>query len=139
VLSRIGRIWYKQDKTEGANARADGAEMTGNFFERPILNSPYEYPGRHWELDAEGQPTNRIIETRRRSKGTGQAEVVFRDCLYVPMRTDPDSHYKSRDLAPGDMLAGRRPTLTRIIPDYPDPLAALKGIEGRRLTYRRTH
>jgi hypothetical protein len=25
---------------------------TGNlFFERPILNSPYEYPKRHWELD----------------------------------------------------------------------------------------
>jgi type III restriction enzyme len=41
--------------------------MTEQFFERPILNSPYEYPGRHWELDADGQPTNRIIETRRRS------------------------------------------------------------------------
>src|SRR5690348_7297554 len=41
--------------------------MTANFFERPILNSPYAYPGRHWELDDDGQPTNRIIETRRRS------------------------------------------------------------------------
>lgn len=41
--------------------------MTTGFFDRPILNSPYEYPGKHWELDAEGQPTNRIIETRRRS------------------------------------------------------------------------
>jgi len=37
------------------------------FFERPILNSPYGHPGRHWELDAAGQPTNRIIEQRRRS------------------------------------------------------------------------
>jgi hypothetical protein len=27
-----------------------------SFFERPILNSPYDYPGRHWELDAEGAP-----------------------------------------------------------------------------------
>src|SRR5690606_35168586 len=27
----------------------------------------YEYPGRHWELDADGQPTDRIIELRRRS------------------------------------------------------------------------
>src|SRR5438445_570757 len=27
--------------------------MDHGFFERPILNSPYEYPGRHWELDAE--------------------------------------------------------------------------------------
>jgi type III restriction enzyme len=37
------------------------------FFERPILNSPYAYPGRHWELDADGQPTNRLVESRRRS------------------------------------------------------------------------
>ena len=29
--------------------------MVETFFERPILNSPYAYPGRHWELDAEGQ------------------------------------------------------------------------------------
>ena len=41
--------------------------MTDQFFERPILNSPYEYPSRHWELDADGQPTNRIIDTRRHS------------------------------------------------------------------------
>lgn len=41
--------------------------MTESFFEKPILNSPYEYPGRHWELDADGQPTNRIVESRRRS------------------------------------------------------------------------
>jgi len=38
-----------------------------SFFERPILNSPYAPPDRHWELDNDGQPTNRIIDTRRRS------------------------------------------------------------------------
>ena len=37
------------------------------FFEQPILNSPYAYPARHWELDADGQPTNALIESRRRS------------------------------------------------------------------------
>jgi type III restriction enzyme len=42
--------------------------MTNPFFERPILNSPYEYPTRHWELDASGQPTQRIIEKRRRAE-----------------------------------------------------------------------
>jgi type III restriction enzyme len=42
--------------------------VTDSFFERPILNSPYAYPARHWELDPDGQPTNRIIETRRRSE-----------------------------------------------------------------------
>ncbi len=41
--------------------------MTQSFFEKPILNSPYAFPARHWELDAAGQPTNRIVETRRRS------------------------------------------------------------------------
>jgi type III restriction enzyme len=40
--------------------------VTDSFFERPILNSPYAFPARHWELDQDGQPTNRIIETRRR-------------------------------------------------------------------------
>ncbi|MBA2668797.1 MAG: DEAD/DEAH box helicase family protein, partial [Gemmatimonadetes bacterium] len=35
------------------------------FFERPILNSPYEYPVRYWELDDQGQPTQQIIEKRR--------------------------------------------------------------------------
>jgi len=33
--------------------------MTEQFFDEPILNSPYVYPSRHWELDADGQPTNR--------------------------------------------------------------------------------
>jgi len=41
--------------------------MSEQFFEKPILNSPYEYPGRHWELDPDGQPTNRILSNRRRS------------------------------------------------------------------------
>jgi len=39
--------------------------IENKFFEAPILNSPYEYPSRHWELDEQGQPTQRIIERRR--------------------------------------------------------------------------
>ena len=42
--------------------------MATEFFEHPILNSPYEYPARHWELDEAGQPTQRIIEQRRDAK-----------------------------------------------------------------------
>jgi type III restriction enzyme len=38
-----------------------------SFFEHPILNSPYKYPDRHWELDNDGQPTNVIAPSRRRS------------------------------------------------------------------------
>ena len=39
--------------------------MENPFFERPIINSPYEYPSQHWELDEEGQPTEEIIKSRR--------------------------------------------------------------------------
>ena len=64
--------------------------MSDPFFDHPILNSPYEYPRRHWELDEQGQPTQRVIEARRRAsfitpipkpkkrkKGKQQAEMVF--------------------------------------------------------------
>src|SRR6266446_4111160 len=63
--------------------------MSDLFFERPILNSPYGYPSRHWELDASGQPTQRILDTRRRAefitpipkpkkrRGADQAALVF--------------------------------------------------------------
>jgi type III restriction enzyme len=38
------------------------------FFDRPILNSPYACPIRHWELDDTGQPTQKILEARRRAE-----------------------------------------------------------------------
>lgn len=41
--------------------------MSNPFFDHPILNSPYDRPERHWELDDQGQPTQRIIESRRRA------------------------------------------------------------------------
>jgi adenine-specific DNA-methyltransferase len=42
--------------------------MSNPFFDHPILNSPYECPLRHWELDPSGQPTQQIIERRRRAE-----------------------------------------------------------------------
>jgi type III restriction enzyme len=62
--------------------------MTDQFFERPILNSPYEYPSRHWELDSTGQPTGMILDKRRQAsyitpipkpkkRRPGQKEFVF--------------------------------------------------------------
>jgi len=64
--------------------------VDNRFFEQPVLNSPYAYPARHWELDSQGQPTQRIIESRRRAefitpipkpkkrkKGALQVEMVF--------------------------------------------------------------
>jgi type III restriction enzyme len=40
-------------------------ESSNPFFDHPILNSPYAYPARHWELDDTGQPTQQIIDSRR--------------------------------------------------------------------------
>lgn len=42
--------------------------MSNPFFDHPILNSPYDCPGRHWELDASGQPTQKVVESRRRAE-----------------------------------------------------------------------
>ena len=47
----------------GARNYDDGVAQP--FFEQPILNSPYEYPARHWELDEDRQPTNHIVDRRR--------------------------------------------------------------------------
>lgn len=67
------------------------SQPTGNpFFDHPILNSPYAAPERHWELDESGQPTQRIMESRRpaqfitpipkprkRKAGRNQEEIIF--------------------------------------------------------------
>ena len=42
--------------------------MSNPFFDHPILNSPYARPVRHWELDDQGQPTQKILELRRRAE-----------------------------------------------------------------------
>ena len=42
--------------------------MSNPFFDHPILNSPYGYPARHWELDDTGQPTQKVLEKRRRAE-----------------------------------------------------------------------
>ena len=44
------------------------ARMSNLFFEKPILNSPYDYPSQHWELDETGQPTHKVIDARRRAE-----------------------------------------------------------------------
>ena len=64
--------------------------MEDRFFSDPILNPPYAYPSRHWELDSSGQPTQLVRESRRRAefitpipkpkkrkKAATQAELVF--------------------------------------------------------------
>jgi type III restriction enzyme len=55
----------RQTESDASADEPSDAAMTDQFFEHPILNSPHAYPGLHWELDAQGQPTNCIIDTRR--------------------------------------------------------------------------
>lgn len=45
-----------------------GPAMPNPFFDHPILNSPYTCPARHWELDAQGQPTQQVIDSRRKAE-----------------------------------------------------------------------
>ena len=50
-----------------SRGRMTSDQSTSNpFFDHPILNSPYEMPRRYWELDEQGQPTQRVIDSRRR-------------------------------------------------------------------------
>ncbi len=39
--------------------------MSQSFFEAPVLNSPYERPSRHWQLDDDLQPTTQTVQQRR--------------------------------------------------------------------------
>jgi hypothetical protein len=49
------------------------------FFRSPILNTPYEAPGCHWQLDETGQPTHTILETRRRDVKDGIMDHITRE------------------------------------------------------------
>ena len=65
------------------------SESSNPFFDHPVLNSPYERPSRHWELDESGQPTQKIVESRRQAdfitpipkpkkkKGSSQQTIQF--------------------------------------------------------------
>jgi type III restriction enzyme len=71
-----------------------------SFFEQPILNSPYRVPGRHWELDEDGRPTDVVFEKRRPSdlisamprprsvRGTRQEEMDLSADGLVGQETD---------------------------------------------------
>lgn len=78
--------------------------MFHQFFEHPILNSPYAHPSRHWELDPDRQPTGSIAECRRpssyvtpvpkssrRRSGRGQKEILQFEDISTP------EHFKLRD------------------------------------------
>ena len=68
VWSRRSAPPQKRRAREGKHADLLTENKAGDaFFESPVLNSPYEAPGRYWELDADGRPTGNILDGRRRA------------------------------------------------------------------------
>lgn len=115
--------------------------MTAQFFNQPILNSPYAYPGRHWELDPDGQPTNNILEARRKSAfitpvpkprkrrrtdARKQSELVFADEEGI---STPQQQYD-----PNTIINQIRGYLPDFIVPVDDSLAPIGGLEplGKR-------
>ena len=74
------------------------------FFEQPVLNSPYERPSQHWELDETGQPTQQIVAHRRpaefitpipkpkKRKGVGQQAALVFDEAAQKLATDTQQY-----------------------------------------------
>lgn len=69
--------------------------MSNHFFDHPILNSPYEYPQSHWELDEQGQPTEQIIEHRRAAafitpipRPKKRRQAAFQEAVQQPLIFD---------------------------------------------------
>ena len=85
---------------------------TNPFFERPVLNSPYVRPSRHWELDETGQPTQEIIESRRpaefitpiptpkRRRGSSAEQVLVFDEAAERLKTE-GQQYDLREIING--------------------------------------
>ena len=90
-----------------SNGSPAGDSSVSRFFERPILNNPYEYPRRHWELDGEGQPTHRILDGRRPAEfitpfptaqqhGAGTAQARLRIDPHEELSTDQEQYLTAR-------------------------------------------
>jgi type III restriction enzyme len=99
--------------------------MANPFFERPILNSPYESPQRHWELDKQGQPTQKIIEARRpaefitpipKPKKRKPGETVQKD-LRLDEETGLSTEHQRFDSAPLINAVRREVGLWRELPE----------------------
>lgn len=76
------------------------------FFVQPILNSPYECPSRHWELDAERQPTQKILNARReadfitpipkpKKRKSPQQGSLLEDATAKSISTDEQAYHKA--------------------------------------------
>lgn len=89
-----------------------------DFFKNPILNSPYTYPGRHWELEG-GQPSGNVIEKRR-------------SCSYLtPI---PKSKNRKKDAEQADLFTDQ-PKVSVEGVEY-DPTSIVNQVRGQVDTWR---
>src|SRR5690349_7690920 len=78
--------------------------MANPFFEHPILNSPYEYPKRRWELDDQGQPTQQVIErwitidTSRVALALARARIMGARYPYYLLADSRDGRLKEAEI-----------------------------------------
>ena len=117
--------------------------MDRRFFEQPILNSPYEYPARHWELDASGQPTNRVLEHRRRVSfitpipKPKKQKAVQHEMVFDPDAQTLEAGRQQYDLT--ELISGIRQRVDRWR-ELPDPGTWRVTPEtARLLTHWRSH
>ena len=94
--------------------------MTDLFFEKPVINSPYELPAFHWELDEDGQPTNQLLESRRRSE------------LITPV-PKPKKVKKSKNQT--EMVLGSGDGLSTLEQEY-NPTPIINEIRGQVANWR---
>lgn len=91
----------------GGNAEAAAPSSADRFFERPILNNPYETPGHRWELDVAGQPTHRILDGRcpaefitlfptAQQRGAGSGPAQLRVEGHEELSTDDEQYLTVR-------------------------------------------
>lgn len=64
--------------------------MSNAFFEHPILNSPYAYPQRHWELEINHMRRHSIHFVIDRVQFGAYASVHIRPLAVSPL-THPES------------------------------------------------
>jgi type III restriction enzyme len=92
---------------------------TDDFFKRPILNSPYAYPARHWELDDQGQPTQLVMDSRRKAE--------FKSPIPKPRKQKGKAKQTELDLVSDDQLSTANQTTK---PPASSPNSAGKSKSG---------
>ena len=112
--------------------------MTEKFFTEPILNSPYEEPRCHWELNSEGQPTQKIINGRREADFTVAAVPAPQKSKGKPKQESEqqDLGFFQDDVTQSISADGRKYELAQIINSLRNEVSKWRssGYAGGKIT-----